>query len=116
MGVGIEWRGLAVCVARSAVLTPVSRTGDRVARLPEIGRARLVGNSRNHSALLPALDFPKRVAAKLEVVPLLVDRVAAAAVDQNSIIDSRDHILQRRFLRPGFQPYIGHALERNRRP
>ena len=53
----------------------------RVEVAPEVGRDRVVGDVGHHARLLAVLDLPERVAAELAVVALLVDRVAAAAVD-----------------------------------
>ena len=66
--------------------------------------------------LLAALDFPERIAAELEVVALLIDRITAAPIDQHAIVDARDQLVERGLARPGFQPHIGHALERHGRP
>src|SRR5205809_32024 len=82
--------GLALAVVGSAVLLPVGRAGDRVARLPEIGSPRLVGHARKHPALFAVLDFPEGIAAELKVVALLVDGEAAVAVDQDAVLHAAD--------------------------
>src|SRR5882724_430106 len=74
---------LAFRIARRSTLPPVRRSRHAVARLPEIGRPRLIRNPRNHPAFLAALNLPERVAAELKVVALLVDRITSAPVDQH---------------------------------
>src|ERR1700760_1591561 len=72
---GVDLGGFTFGVAGGSVLPPVSGCGGAVTGLPEIGRARLVGDARNHAAFFAAFDFPESVAAELEVVTLLIDRV-----------------------------------------
>src|ERR1022692_918677 len=108
---GVDLRGLALGVAGGAVLPPVGGSGGAVAGLPEIGRARLVAHARDHAALPAALDFPEGVAAKLNVVALLIDGVAAAAVDQHAVIDAADQAIQRGLARAWLEPHVRHALE-----
>src|SRR5229473_5163786 len=85
MADGIDLRRLAFGVTRRPALPPIGRSRHAVASLPEIGRASLIRNPRNHPALLAALDFPERVAAELKVVALLVDRITSAPVDQHAV-------------------------------
>src|SRR5207247_7899033 len=47
---------------------------------------------------------------------LLIDRIAPAPVDEHAIVDAPDQAVQRGLPRPGFEPYVGHALERHRGP
>ena len=44
---------------------------------------------------LAALDFPKRIAAKLEVVALLINRIATAAIDQHAVVNLGNHAFKR---------------------
>src|SRR5690242_18584266 len=108
---GIDLCGLALGVAGRAVLAPVRRTGGPVAGLPEIRRARLIADPRNHASLLAALDLPECVAAELDVIPLLIDRVTPAAIDQHPVIDAADETLQRGLPWPRLEPHVRHALE-----
>ena len=81
---------LPLAVVPQTDVLPEPLVGDRRACAPEVRRARSGKRRReHHAALLAALDLPERVAAELEVVALLVDRVAAAAVDQHAVIDRR---------------------------
>src|ERR1700735_1345661 len=82
----VDLRGLALGIAGEPELLPIRLPGRAVAGLPEVGRAALIRHARNHVALLAVLDFPKRVAAELEVVALLVDRIIPLAVDQHSVV------------------------------
>src|SRR5450432_1047372 len=108
---GVDLGRLALGISREAELPPVGRAGGAVAGLPEVGRTALVGDARNHAALLAALDFPKSVAAELEVVALLVDGIIAGAIDQDAVVDAGDQAFKRGLPRAGFEPDIGHALE-----
>ena len=48
---------------------------------------------------LAGLDLPERLAAELEVVALLVDRPAAAALDQDAVLDAADQVVERELRR-----------------
>src|SRR5262245_55405306 len=104
---------LALAVVREAHVLPVTLVGDRGAGAPEIVRATLIGHVRQHAALLAVLDLPERVAAELEVVALLVDRVRAAAVDQDAVLDLADEIVEARAVGARLEPHVRHALERD---
>ena len=64
----IHLHRFALSIARRSKLLPVTWTGHTIATMPEIGCAGLISHARKHPALLPALDFPKGVAAELEIV------------------------------------------------
>ena len=64
--------------------------------LPEVGGDGVVGDVAQHARLLAVLDLPERVAAELAVEALLVDRVAAAAVDEDAVLGVGDDLLGRR--------------------
>src|SRR6185312_9877780 len=113
---GVDLRRLALGVAGEPELAPVCRARRAIARLPEVGRAALIGHARNHLALLAAFDFPECIAAELEVVALLIDRIIACAIDQDAVLDTADQAFERGLSGTGFEPHVGHALERNRRP
>ena len=87
-----------------------------VARFPEIWRPRLVSNLRHHSSFLSAFDFPERVAAELEVIALLIDRIASAAFNQDSVINAGDEVIERDIGLPRPLRNIRHALKRHTRP
>ena len=71
---GIRLAGFAFAVVETTAEF-ISRTAPQpVARIPEVSRPRLVGNVAQHPADLSVLDFPECLAAKLEVVALLIDR------------------------------------------
>src|SRR5580765_7725384 len=107
----VDLGGFALAVVGRAVLLVVSRSGDGVAGLPEIGGASLIGDARDHSRLLPLLDFPEGVAAELEVVALLIDRETAVAIDQDAVLDAADQVVQRGPRLARFQRDVWHALE-----
>src|SRR5205823_14821769 len=112
----VDLRGLALAVVGRAVLLPIGWTRNRIARLPEIRRLRLIRHARNHAALLPVLDLPERIAAELEVIPLLIDREAAVAIDQNPVFHAADQIVQRYALLARLQRHVRHPLERHAAP
>src|SRR5262245_58790607 len=94
MADGVDLRGLALRIASSAVLAPISLSGHSVASLPEIRRAGLIRDARDHAAFLAAFDFPECLAPELEVVSLLVYGVTTAPVDQYTVVNAADQILQ----------------------
>src|SRR5262245_59045163 len=71
---GINLARLAFAVIRRAPLHPITRAGDPVAGLPQVGRAGLIGDARKHPLLLAAFDGPKGIASELEIVTLMIDR------------------------------------------
>src|SRR5437867_2715430 len=95
MANGVNLGGFALAVIVRAPLHPITRAGDPVAGLPEVGRAGLIGDSGKHPLLLAAFDGPKRVAAELEVVSLMIDRPTTIAIDEDAIVDSGDEVVQR---------------------
>ena len=76
-------------------------------RAPKIRRSRLVRDVAEHPADLAALDLPKRLAAELEVVPLLVDRITAASLYQDALVDACDEIVLRDVLFRGVSETFG---------
>src|SRR5215472_458411 len=116
MADGVDLRRLTFGIAGGAELPPVGWTGGAVASLPKVRSACLVGNARDHAAALAAFDFPERIAAELEVVALLVDGIAAAAIDENTVIDTGNQTVQGGIGRTCLEVDIRHALEGNRRP
>jgi len=67
---------------------------EMASRLPvEVGGDGVVGDVGHHPHLLAVLDLPERVAAELAVVALLVDRIAAAAVDEQAVLRVGDDLL-----------------------
>ena len=75
-------------------ISHVFLAGDGVEVLPEVGGDRVVGDVAHHPRLLAVLDLPERVAAELAVEALLVDRVAAAAVDQDAVLGVGDDLVR----------------------
>src|ERR1035438_527018 len=112
----IDLLRFAFAIEETAELLPVRWSGDAVAGPPEVAGLRLVSHARNHARLLAALDLPEGVAAELEVKALLIDGIAAVAVYQNAVVHSGDQRIRRDFTGSGFQPYVGHTLERNAAP
>src|SRR5262245_54598394 len=85
----------------------------RVEVAPEVGRDRVVRHVRHLTRDLAVLDLPENVAAELAVVPLLVDRVAAAAVDDYTVLHVGDHLLaRRRVVVAWLEVNVRHAQER----
>src|SRR5262249_49182978 len=112
----IALRRLALSVIGGSPLLPIAGAGDQVAGLPEIGRAGLIGDLRQHTLLLAALDGPEGVATQLEVITLLVDREAPIPVDQDAVIHAGDEIVKSGLAPARLEPDIGHALEWDARP
>ena len=104
---GVDLSGLALAVGVETDVFPEGLAADAVARGPEVGRAALVGDVGDHAPDLASLDLPERVAAELEVVPLLVDRVRAAAVDQDAVLHARDQVVERDRLVRGASQTLG---------
>ena len=85
----------AIRLSRLA-LAVVGRTRDlirclaaeAVERAPKVSCSRLIGDVPEHPDNFAALDLPEGLAAKLKVISLLVDRIAAAAIDQDASVDT----------------------------
>src|SRR6266545_7913053 len=106
-------RRLTLRVAARAEHLPRLLTPNRVEVGPEVGGDRVVGDVGHHPRLLAVLDLPEAVAAELAVVALLVDRVAAAAVDEDAVPGVRDHLLDvRRPFPARLEPDVRHPQER----
>src|SRR5262249_6825633 len=110
---GIALARLSLAVVGEPIVLPESLPGDRGARAPEVLRLALIRHVGQHPRLLPTLDLPEGISAELEVVALLIDRVGTAAIDQDSVLDLPDQIVERHVVRPGLEPHVWHALERN---
>src|SRR5262245_24833372 len=88
-------RGFALAVAERAAQLIRRLPAQGVACSPEIRCARLISNVAQHAGDLPLLDFPEGLPAKLEVVTLLVDRIATATVNQDPVVNVGCDVLQR---------------------
>ena len=109
----IRLRRLALRVAARAELLILARPRDAVEVAPEVRRDRVVRHVRHLTRDLAVLDLPEDVAAELAVVPLLVDRVAAAAVDHHAVLHVGDELVAlRRVGRSRLQVHVRHAEER----
>ena len=78
----LRLRWLALGVTEGATELVCCLPAQCVACTPEIRCARLIGDIAQHASDPAFLDFPKGLPAKLEVVALLIDRIAA--VDRKS--------------------------------
>jgi hypothetical protein len=76
----------------------------------------LISDVAQHLAALAVLDLPEDLTAELKVVTLLIDRVAAVAVDQNAFLNARDQIVERRATGAGLQRNVRHARKRDAAP
>ena len=90
----VRLRRLTLRIAAGAMHLPLVR--HRVQVAPEVRRDRVVRHVRALARDLAVLDLPEDVAAELAVVPLLVDAVAAPAVDHHAVLHVRDHIIELR--------------------
>ena len=68
------------------------RAREPVEVAPEVGGDRVVGDVSHRPRDLAVLDLPEDVTAELAVVALLIDRVAAAAIDQHAVLDVRNQV------------------------
>ena len=84
--------------------------------MPELRSARLVSDVAQHFTDLAVFDFPKRLAAKLKIVSLVIDRPTAIAVDQNPIIHAAHEIIERDVFFGRLERHIRHAREGNAAP
>ena len=109
----VDLHRLPLRVAGGAEHLPRFLARRRVEVLPEVGGDRVVGDVAQHARLLAVLDLPERIAAELAVEALLIDRVAAAAVDQDAVLGVGDDLLRRRRSRRArLDVHVRHAQER----
>src|SRR6266850_2905601 len=111
---GVDLGRLPLAVAVQPDVGPGRLVADGVARLPEVGRAALVRDVGDLRADLALLDLPEGVAAELEVVALVVDRVRPPAFDQDAVVHPRHEVVERHRLLARLEPHVRHALERDR--
>ena len=116
MADGIGLRRFAFAVAEQPVQFVGRLAAKTVAGIPEVCGARLISDVAQHAGDLARLDLPERLAAELEVVPLLVDRPTAVAVDQNAVLDAADQIVERDVFRGRCERHVGHARKRHAPP
>src|SRR6266566_9888797 len=109
MAYGIGLGRFALAVVRRAVNFVGCLATQTVARVPEIGRARLIRDIAQHGADFAFLDFPKRLAAELKIVTLLIDRPTAVTINQNALLHFGNQFLQRNAFLRRFERDIGHA-------
>jgi hypothetical protein len=107
----VDLRRLALRITAGPELLEVRRPGDAVASLPEVRSLCLIGDLREHPALFPAFDFPECVTAELEVIALLIDRVAASPFNHDAIVDAADEAFERSFRTARSEPNVRHTLE-----
>ena len=87
---GIRLSRFALPVVEAAAKFIRRSSAQAVTGTPKVCGARLVSYVAQHPANFPVLNLPKSLPAKLEVVALLIDRIAAIAIDQNSSIHTGD--------------------------
>src|SRR5438034_2273930 len=116
MAYGIGLGRFAFAVVRRAVNFVGCLATQTVARVPEIGRARLIRDIAQHGADFAFVDFPKRLAAELKIVTLLIDRPTAVTINQNALLHFGNQFLQRNALLRRFERDIGHARKGHAAP
>src|SRR5678816_3946512 len=79
---------------------------EHVERLPELRRFRLVGDVAQLRRDLPVLDFPEGLAAELEVVALVIDRVAAVPLDVDPVVGGGEDVGLADVLLVGLQRHV----------
>src|SRR5690606_34198831 len=102
---------LPLAVEERAAETVVAGVADRRAGVPELRRADLVGGVLDQPLHLAVADGEEQLAAELGVVALLVDRIGAAAVHIEPVLDPGDHLPHRERRLAGLERDVGHALE-----
>src|SRR5262245_29381040 len=108
--------GLAFSVAESAAQLVRLGAAKAVARAPEVGGARLIRHVAQHAANFSLHDFAECLAAELEVIALLIDRVAAVTLNQDAALDASHQLLERRLLRGRLERHVRHAWKRDALP
>src|SRR5690606_11751778 len=108
--------GLALAVEERAAQAIVAFVADRRAGVPGLRSADLVGGILYQPLHLAVADGDEQRPAELGVVTLLVDRIGAAAVDVEPVLDPGNHLLHREWRLAGLERDVGHALELHARP
>jgi hypothetical protein len=85
--------GFALAVDRRAADKVCRLAPKPIQRAPKVGGSRLVSDVADHTRDLAALDLPKRLAAELKIIPLLVDRPTAVAHYQDAIVDAAHEVV-----------------------
>src|ERR1017187_1011724 len=91
---------------------PVFASGDGHAGVPKLGGDAAVAGVLQHAHALAAADFPRDLAAELEVVALIVDGPTAVRLHVDAV--AVHHLFERLLAR--LQAYVGHADHRQPRP
>src|SRR6185437_2312039 len=105
--------GLALAAVEGAAEQVRLRAADRLHRVPEVSRRRLVGDVLE-LPVQPAVPDPEEpLPGELEVVALHVDRPRLVAEDVDAVLDPRDQVVRRRPVRGGLQGHVGHPLQRH---
>src|SRR5678815_3161437 len=107
---------LPLAVAERAPELVGGLAAEHVERLPELRRVRLVGDVAQLRRDLPVLDLPEGLAAELEVVALVIDRVAAVTLDVDPVVGGGEDVGLADVLLVGLQRHVRHALEGHGRP
>ncbi len=103
--------GLPFAAIRRAAEEIGALVAHAVQRVPKLDRAPLVGDVPQHPPQLPVFDLVEKLAAKLKVMPLLVDAPAPVAHDVNAPLHVREKILQRTRLGVGLKRNVWHPLD-----
>ena len=107
---------LTFAVEERSTEAVVAFVAERRTAVPEFLRIRLVRHIFQHANNLAVLDFVEQLAAKLEIVALLVDGKRAIANDVDTLFDILDHLSGRHRGLAWRKRNIRHALELDRTP
>src|SRR4029078_5660551 len=107
---------LSLAVAERAAELIRGAAAQHVERLPELRRVRLVGDVAQLRRDLPVLHLPEGLPAELEVVALVIDRVAAVPLDVDPVVGGGEDVGLADVLLVGLQRHVRHPLEGDRRP
>src|SRR5581483_7515995 len=98
---------LSLAAIRNAPEHPMIAIGDRRAGVPEFGGDAAVGRVLQHAHALAVFDFPRDLAAELEVIALVIDGPAAVGLHINGVRYAAEYLIQR--LLTGLEADVGHA-------
>ncbi len=104
---------LALAAVEGAAEHVGLRAADRLHRVPEVRRGRLVGDVPQLAVEAAVPDPEEPLPGELEVVPLHVDRPGLVAEDVDAGLDAGDQVVGRRAAGGRAERHVGHPLQRH---
>src|SRR5947199_9963929 len=105
--------GLAFAAIWGAPKRPLVTGADGVHRVPEFGGDSGIRWILEHASQLAAFDLPANLAAKLEVITLVVNGPGSVRLHENAVISAGDELIKGQRLFSRQDADIGHADEWN---